>query len=92
MTNQILAGIQILPKGKETKAEEAYKKAVSVIEQSGLHFKKDNFEIVLEGNFEQVMRILEAIQLTSFNAGADEILLNIKIHAKNGKDVKLNSQ
>ena len=90
MTHTIIAGIQILPKGNEEKKAEALKKALTVIEQSGLHFHKDHFEIIVEGNFEQVVRVIEAVQLSSFNAGIDELLLNVRFHSQNGKDLKLN--
>jgi uncharacterized protein YqgV (UPF0045/DUF77 family) len=91
MTHTIIAGIQVVPKGNNIKAEEVMKKVLSVIEQSGLHSKEENFEVVIEGSYEQVTRVIEAVQLASFNAGAEELLLNIRMQIIKGKDVKLKS-
>lgn len=89
MSNSIIASIQVIPVGSEEKTLEASRKAVSIIEQSGLHYQHNSLSISIDGSFEQVMSVIEAVRLACFNAGAMELFLNIQIKASNGKDLKL---
>lgn len=89
MKNILIASLQVQPQGSEEKRKQALLKIEADIEQCGLRVKKQSFDYVIEGNYEQITRLFEAVQLASFNAGADEIFLNIRIHSINGKDLKL---
>ena len=89
MNHLLLAAIQILPIADAHKKNEAFAKAQHVVEQSGLHFHVDNFEIAIEGSYEQIMRVVEAVQLSIYNAGIEELILNVRLHSNKTKDVKL---
>lgn len=70
-----------MPLGKST--EEAYQiidRAIAVIDQSGLKYEVCPFETVIEGSYERVMQVLDEIQNECSAAGADTILVNMKLH------------
>jgi len=58
-------------------------KAISLINDSGLHYKVCPFETVLEGNSDKVYALIRNIQETILRSGCEELILNIKIHAAN---------
>jgi uncharacterized protein YqgV (UPF0045/DUF77 family) len=89
MTNSIIVSLQIIPIGEEKKSAEAMTKSLAIIEQSGLRYHHEALSVSMEGSFEQIMRVVEAVQLASFNSGAAELHLNIQLKALNGKDLKL---
>jgi uncharacterized protein YqgV (UPF0045/DUF77 family) len=89
MKNSLLLSLQIIPTGTEEKKTAAFKKIQSDIEQCGLPFKSEEFGYVLEGQYEPMMRLIEALQLAAFNAGAEEIQIIIRLRSANGKDLKL---
>lgn len=82
---KINAAIQLLPNDTEQKRWDVVDKAIALIHQSGLNYKVCPFETVVEGTSSQIFELLEKIKTLSLQ-NANEILINVKIHAAN-KDV-----
>lgn len=88
MSNQVNLAIQVLPLG--ISKEEAYRiidKAIHAIELSGLAFRVCPFETVIEGGYEEVMGLVSDIQNTCKEAGAEEVLINMKLQRNFQTDV-----
>lgn len=82
--------IQVLPTGR-TK-EDAYAiidKAIEVIHTSGLTYEVCPFETVVEGNYAAVMQLLADIQDACKKAGANELLINMKLQCNFSGDVHI---
>jgi uncharacterized protein YqgV (UPF0045/DUF77 family) len=54
--------------------------AIRVVQQSGLPYVVGPFETTVEGSYEQVLNLLDQMQLAARNAGAEELLINLKLH------------
>ena len=91
MKNTIVAYIQIIPIGEENFCKAALEKIQVDIEQCGLPMKKQQFGYAIEGAYEPIMRICEALQLAAFNAGVKQIDLTIRMHSASGQNLHLNS-
>jgi uncharacterized protein (TIGR00106 family) len=87
MFNQVNIAVQIIPFSKEKEVYAMIDKAIAVIQESGLKHQVCPFETVLEGNYEEIMEVIKKAQKACFDAGADEVLVNLKI--QNRKDSKV---
>jgi uncharacterized protein (TIGR00106 family) len=79
MKQNINLAIQILPKSKDLDAYAIIDKAIEAIQQSGLKYLVCPFETVIEGSYEEVMKVVEQAQEACFKAGAEELIVNLKI-------------
>ena len=85
--------IQVLPLG--IPKDEAYSivdKAIEVINSCGLHYEVTPFETVVEGTYEEVMKLLEDIQSACEAAGATELIINIKLQRSFVKNVAIDDK
>lgn len=83
----INASIQIVPLAGEDHYHGYIDSAIAVIQQSGLTYSITPMETVIEGPKDQVLEVLDAAREAAMNAGAEELLVNIKLHLKRNKDV-----
>ncbi len=87
MKNYVNIAIQVLPKSKVKDSYELVDEAIKVIHNSGLKYQVCPFETVLEGPYNEIMKVVEEVQQACFNTGAEELIVNIKI--QNRKDSKV---
>lgn len=90
--NLINAGIQLVPLKCTTESLSVIDKAISQIEDSGMNYKVGALETVIEGEPDKIFGLINSIFHSSFENGAEEILLNIKIHARKNSDVTMESK
>jgi uncharacterized protein YqgV (UPF0045/DUF77 family) len=93
MTHNVNLAVQVLPLQKSQ--EEAYgiiDKVIDLIARSGMHYVVCPFETVIEGPYRQIMNLLDEIQTTCFNAGADSLLINMKLHTSKTKDMAIDDK
>jgi uncharacterized protein YqgV (UPF0045/DUF77 family) len=87
MNNIVNLAIQVLPlvtaKDKYTVIDDA----IALIERSGMKYKVCPFETVVEGPYDRVMLLITEIQKVCFDSGAEELLINMKLHRRRNKDV-----
>lgn len=89
MENDIHLAIQIIPLQIES-GEHPYAiidKAIDVIDQSGLTYQVCAMETVIQGKYDQVMSVIKKAQQVCFDAGAKELIVNIKLHIRKGGDI-----
>lgn len=76
----VLAGIQLMPNNKDDHTGGTVEKILEVIEQSGLRHQVGPLETVVEGDFDSVMTVLRNAHQEAVDAGAEEIMTNVKMH------------
>jgi uncharacterized protein YqgV (UPF0045/DUF77 family) len=86
MKNIVHVAIQIVPISKEHPYP-IIDKAIAVIDQSGLEYRVGAMETVIQGEYDKIMNVVKEAQQACINAGADEIVVTMKVHAKRHGDV-----
>lgn len=79
-TETVNLAIQVLP--LSLPKSEAYRivdVAIAAIQSSGLKYEVSPFETVVEGAYPEVMALLEKIQTDCAAAGAEELIINMKL-------------
>lgn len=82
--------IQFLPlRYPKDKAYEIVDAAIAVVQKSGLKYAVGAFETTVEGSYEAVFALLDLMQEAARNAGADELLINMKLHRSFVEDLHI---
>ena len=84
MNNYVNIALQVLPKSKTKESYDLVDEAIKVIQNSGLKYQVCPFETAIEGPYDEIMKLVEKVQETCFNNGAEELMVYIKI--QNRKD------
>lgn len=93
MNSKVNLAIQVLPLGiPKTDAYNIVDEAIRCIQSSGLHYVVCPFETVIEGSYEKVMQLLDDIQSACKNAGAEEVLINMKLQRNFLNDVAIDDK
>jgi len=93
MNHTVNLAIQMLP--LRLSKEETYRivdVAIAAIDKSGLTYVVCPFETVVEGPYKEVMQLLENIQTACTKAGADEFIINMKLHRAAAEDMKIDDK
>ncbi|PZR34261.1 MAG: thiamine-binding protein [Azospira oryzae] len=86
MKNQVHIAVQIVPITKQ----DAYlliDKAIEVIARSGIEYRVGAMETVLQGDYDSIMNVIREAQQVCLAAGAEEIVVTMKVHARRNQDV-----
>ena len=81
--------IQLLPMKSSTDAYAVVDRAIEAIAASGVKYEVCPFETVLEGEYEELMQVVARVQEVAFEAGAESILVNLKIQRARERDVSI---
>jgi len=92
MEQKINLALQILPKSETVHVYDIIDKAIEVIQKSGLKYMVCPFETVIEGTYEEVMKVVKEAQDVCFKHGAVEIIANIKIQRSVTHDVYIDDK
>lgn len=84
--SSVHVAIQIVPISKEHPYP-IIDKAIEVIEKSGVDYRVGAMETVMQGDYDKLMTIVKDAQQACFDAGADEVVVTLKVHAKRSGDV-----
>ncbi len=87
MDHIINLGLQIVPKSTEKETYDLVDIAIEVIRKSGVRYEVTPFETVMEGTQVKLMEIAQDAQKAVLDAGADEVLVYIRIHAASSKPI-----
>lgn len=93
MSHNINLAIQVLP--LHLPQPEAYRivdAAIACIDQSGLKYLVCPFETVIEGPYEQVMKLVDDVQDACNKAGADAVIINMKLQRNFVKDIAIDDK
>ncbi|MDR0371859.1 MAG: thiamine-binding protein [Prevotellaceae bacterium] len=82
MNNTIVnLALQVLPSSLVKHPYDIVDEAIKVIAQSGLNYKVTPFETVIEGHYDEIMRLVKQVQETCYKVGADSLMTYIKIQS-----------
>lgn len=84
--------IQVLPKSKVKHEYDIVDEAIDIIKESGIKFQVCPFETVMEGKYDELMEVVKKVQEKCFNAGADELIINLKLQVRNKSDVTIDEK
>lgn len=79
--------LQVIPLVESKKVYDIVDEAIECIINSGIKYLVTPFETVLEGNLDELLQLVKKVQDACYIAGAEEIIINIKIHSSNVSDV-----
>lgn len=82
----INAGIQIVPINIVDPNYTIIDAAINHIRQSGLTYTITPFETVVNGTTEQVLQLIAELKQLTEQSGADELIINIRMHSKATSD------
>ena len=83
----INASIQIVPVVLDRRPYEWVDDAISVIQRSGIKYDVGPFATVLEGTYEDVMKVIGDINEYLFQKGCAEWISNIQIQIRSNQDI-----
>ena len=81
MNKTVNIALQILPSAKTIHPYALVDKAIEVIAASGLRYKVTPFETVMEGSYDEIMRVVKMAQEACYAAGAESLMTYIKIQS-----------
>ena len=81
MTKSVNIALQVLPTSATIHPYALVDKAIEVIASSGLKYKVTPFETVMEGSYEDIMKVVKHAQDACYEAGADSLMTYIKIQS-----------
>lgn len=81
MTKTVNIALQILPSSKTIHPYKLVDKAIEVIADSGLIYRVTPFETVMEGSYDEIMKVVKQAQEACYKAGADSLMTYIKIQS-----------
>jgi uncharacterized protein (TIGR00106 family) len=84
---KVNVAVQILPIVAAEKVFGVVDKAIEQIAKSGIKYRVTPFETVLEGDLDQIFEIIKNAQNACYEAGANELITNLKIHSSKNKDL-----
>ncbi len=79
MNNTVNIALQILPTSKTIHPYTLVDKAIEVIANSGLRYKVTPFETVMEGTYDDIMKVVKQAQEACYETGADSLMTYVKI-------------
>lgn len=89
MDKKINLALQILPNSGKSHPYDLVDKAIEAIRKSGVKYKVCPFETVMEGDYETLMKVAREAQEACFDAGADSMMVYIKIQRSREADVSI---
>lgn len=81
MDKTVNIALQVLPSSKSIHPYAIVDKAIEIIAASGLRYKVTPFETVMEGSYEEIMKVVKLAQEACYEAGADSLMTYIKIQS-----------
>jgi uncharacterized protein (TIGR00106 family) len=86
MKHQVHVAIQIVPVSKQHPYP-LIDKAIEVIAASGVNYQVGAMETVMQGDYDELMQVAKQAQQACLDAGADEVVVTMKVHARKDGDV-----
>ncbi len=84
---KINAGLQVMPHGEHLPLYPIIDEAIRVIQLSGLRYIVTPMETVIEGYYDEVLEVVKKAQEAALAAGAQELVVTLRLHIKKELDV-----
>lgn len=81
------ASLQILPVVQDRHPYEWVDEGIAVIQQSGLKYEVGPFATVVEGTYDEVMAVVNAVNEHLNGRGCPEWILNVQLQVRSGGDI-----
>lgn len=81
------AAVQILPVVQDKHPYEWVDEAIAVIQESGIKYEIGAFNTVLEGNYSEVMTVIDAINEYLYTHQCQEWITSVQIQIRSGEDM-----
>ena len=82
LINDVMVAFQVIPRLKEGNNFEVVDKAIKVVKAAGVPFQVSAMETTMKGELNTLLEIVKAAQQACYDAGAVEVITNIKIHSR----------
>lgn len=89
MYKKVNIAFQVIPQSKSREIYDIVDEAIEVINKSGIKYTVCPFETVLEGDYDEIMKVVKAAQEACLNKGADALISNLKIEWHKEKDASI---
>ena len=89
MSHKVNIALQVLPLTSPEKIYGIVDKAIEVIKNEGIKHRVCPFETVMEGEYAHLMAAIEKVRDACLAAGAEELIMNLKIQVDQNKDVTI---
>lgn len=86
---KINLALQVLPQSNTKHPYAIVDKAIEIISQSGLPYKVCPFETVLEGTWDEVMRVVREVHEVCYKNETTQMMTYIKIQTRKDEDVSI---
>lgn len=80
--DKVMLAFQLIPRLKEGNNFEVVDKAIAVVKASGVPFQVSAMETTMKGELNKLLEVVKDAQQACYDAGAIEVITNIKIHSK----------
>ena len=78
----VYVAFQVIPRLKEGNNFEVVDKAIAVVKAADVPYQVGAMETTMKGELNTLLEIVKAAQQACYDAGALEVITNIKIHSK----------
>ncbi|CDT61578.1 hypothetical protein VCR31J2_1270569 [Vibrio coralliirubri] len=79
---EVMVAFQVIPRVKEGNNFEVVDKAIEVVKAADVPFQVGAMETTMKGELNQLLDIVKKAEQACYDAGAVEVITNIKIHSK----------
>lgn len=80
--DDVFVAFQVIPRLKDGNNFEVVDKAIAVVKAANVPYQVGAMETTMKGNLNQLLEIVKDAQQACYDAGAVEVITNIKIHSK----------
>ena len=81
------ASIQILPVVQDKHPYEWVDEAIAIIQQSGIKHEVGPFATVLEGTYDQVMKVIHDVNEYLYSMGCSEWISSVQLQIRSDRDI-----
>lgn len=78
----VYLAFQVIPRVREGNNFEVVDKAIAVVKASGVPFQVGAMETTMRGELDHLLTVVKGAQQACMDAGAVEVITNIKIHTR----------
>ena len=87
--NKVNLALQVLPQSKTRHPYSIVDKAIEVIQKSGLPYKVCPFETVIEGTWDEVIKVVQEVHEACYQNETSQMMTYIKIQTRSDEDVTI---
>lgn len=86
---KINLALQVLPQSNTRHPYSIVDEAIKIIDKSGLPYKVCPFETVIEGTWDEVMKVVQEVHETCYRNETTQMMTYIKIQTRKDEDVTI---